>query len=147
MRRKVALSTSISPKIGKRIDNAMESGDYASQSDLLQIALSEYFTREEIREHQDKLIAVYRRLLEDDEGRRLLKDWPKDKATQIESLKKKGMACVELGDLDEAMKCFAKAKELESQDLPKKPDEQPGKKSQVLFSGSPDDYPQHNILE
>ena len=116
--RKVSLSTSISPKIGKKIDNAMDGGDYASQSDLLQIALSEYFTREEIREHQDKLITVYQRLLEDDEGRRLLKDWPKDKATQIEALKKKGIVCVELGDLDEAMRCFAKAKGLESNPAP-----------------------------
>jgi Arc/MetJ-type ribon-helix-helix transcriptional regulator len=114
MRRKISLSTSLSPKIGTKIDNAMEAGGYASQSDLLQIALTEYFTREEIREYQDKLIAVYQKLVKEEEGRKLLDGIPKDLATRIEALKKKGMACVELGEFDEAEKCFAKAKELES---------------------------------
>lgn len=116
IRRKVSISTSMSPKIGQKLDSAMATGDYSSQSDLLQIALSEYFVREEIREYQDKLVDVYQRLLEDDAGLVLLKGLPKDKTTQIEALKNRGIACVELGDLDEAMKCFAKAKELEGKD-------------------------------
>lgn len=94
----------------------MESGEYASQSDLIQIALTEYFVREEIREYQNKLINVYTKLLEDENGRKLLMNIPYDKSTQVEALKKRGMACVELGDLDEAMKCFAKAKELEEKE-------------------------------
>lgn len=113
MRRKVSLSTSISPKIGQRIDSAMDEGGYASQSDLLQIALSEYFTRDEIRKHEEKMIKVYERLLIDDEGRKLIEEMPQDITTQIESLKKKGVACVELGDVEGATECFAKARELE----------------------------------
>ena len=40
---------------------------------LLQIAFTEFFVREEIRKYQDKLIAVYQKLLEDENERKFLK--------------------------------------------------------------------------
>jgi len=41
-----------------------------------------------------------------------LKEIPHDKFTKIAALKKRDIACVELGDLDEAVKCFERVKEL-----------------------------------
>lgn len=123
VRRKVQVNATLSPILAKKIDEGVESEKYSSQSDLVSMALTEYFVREEIREYQDRLVTVYQKLLDDETGRKLLKEMPGDKTIQIEALKKKGVACVELGDLEEAMKCFTKAKELEekereSNDLP-----------------------------
>lgn len=115
IRRKVQVNATLSPILAKKIDEGVESEKYSSQSDLVSMALTEYFVREEIREYQDRLVTVYQKLLEDETGRKLLKEMPGDKTTQIEALKKKGVACVELGDLEEAMKCFARAQELEEE--------------------------------
>ena len=112
-RRKTTISVGLSQHVVKGIDKSLEEGEYSGQSDLVQVALTEHFLIEDYRKREDKLMSVYRALLKTDEGRQALLELPQDRASKIKALKDKGMACVELGDLDEAMKCFEQAKELE----------------------------------
>ncbi|WP_048180558.1 tetratricopeptide repeat protein [Methanosarcina siciliae] len=132
-RRKTTISVGLSPWVIQNLDRSLKDEKYAGQSDLVSIALIEHFIREEIRERDEKLIAIYQMLLQTDEGKKALSGMQIKERDKIEALKKKGIACVELGDLDEAMKCFAKAKELEGS----------GSKN----SKSDEDYPREYILE
>lgn len=114
IRRKISLSTSLSPKIGKMIDNAMEGDDYASQSDLIQVALTTYFTLEEQRERERKMARLYEVLIRHPEGQAVLREVQQSTQEKIDACVRAGNALTELGEYEEAQKYFAKAKELES---------------------------------
>lgn len=109
--RKPTLSITLSPEIVGYVDRVKD--QYMGQSGLAEAALVEFRAMEEMRCYRDKLMIVYEKLLENDVGRTFLEEMPSSKFIKIEALRKKGMACVELGDLDEAMKCFEQAKDLE----------------------------------
>lgn len=111
---KKTISAGVSPYVLENIDKALQRKEYAGQSDLISIALIEHFEKEEIKKRDEKLIEVYQALLQSEEGKRILSTIKISEHEEIEALKKRGIACVELGDLDEAIKWFTKAKELES---------------------------------
>lgn len=112
-RRKTTISVGLSPWVIRNIDRSLNDEKYAGQSDLVSIALTEHFLLEEIRTRDEKLIEIYQAMLQSDEGKKILSMMQKNEQETVSALKKRGLACVELGDLDEAMKCFEKAKELE----------------------------------
>lgn len=115
-RRKLPLNLTISPSLVIRINQEVESEKYSSQSDLVTIALTEFFVNKDRREHDQKIIGIYEKLLEDSNGREALSSIPHTPADQIEAMKKRGVSCVDLGDLDEAIKWFTRAKELEEKE-------------------------------
>ena len=115
-RRKTTISVGLSPWVIENIDRSLKEEKYAGQSDLVSIALTEHFLMEEIRRRDEKLVEIYHMLLQSEEGKAILSGMQKNTLETIDALKKRGVTCVELGDLDEAMKCFAKAKELEGKD-------------------------------
>jgi metal-responsive CopG/Arc/MetJ family transcriptional regulator len=115
-RRKSTVNATVSPYLAKRIDEGVESEDYSSQSDIVSIALAEHFVREEQREKEKKMAELYSILIQHEEGRKLLNEVPRTTKEKVEALTKAGIAHVEAGEYEEAKKCFAKAKELESQD-------------------------------
>ncbi len=45
VRRKITISVTISPNLVQQMDEAIKSGDFAGQSDVISQALSEFFTR------------------------------------------------------------------------------------------------------
>lgn len=111
-RRKISTSIALSPWASEYVDQWKELG-FTGMSDLVQQALTEHRIHAEMREYKDKLMQVYEALLKTDTGRDLLKAIPKTQESKIQALKEKGMAHVELGELNEAMKCFEEAKKLE----------------------------------
>ncbi len=146
-RRKVQINSTVSPYLAKELDEGMESEDYSSQSDAVSIALAEHFVRKEQRHIEKKMAELYSVLIQHKEGRKLLDEVPRTPKEKAEALTKAGIALVEAGRYEEAKECFAKAKELESQDIPKKPEDQPGNKTNVLFGGDPKDYSPKQILD
>jgi len=115
-RRKTTISVGLSPWVIKNLDNSLKDEKYSGQSDLVAIALTEHFLLEEIRSRDEKLIEIYTALLQSDEGKKILAKMQKSKRETIEAMKKRGVACVDLGDLDEAIKWFTRAKELEEKE-------------------------------
>jgi len=110
------LNTTVSPRIGKQVDDLTTTGEFSSQSDLVSVALTEFFVREEQREHEKKMAQLYQVLVEHEEGRALLDEVPRTAKEKADALTKAGIAHVEAGEYEEAKKCFAKAKELEGKD-------------------------------
>lgn len=119
--RKETRSFGLSPGVINRIEKSVKNGDYTGKSDVANTAFIEHFLLEDQRERDEKLYKIYDLLLENTPCEAILKELQISKPGSIEALKKKGIACVELGDLEEARECFRKAKELEEQDS-KKPD-------------------------
>ena len=62
---------------------------------------------------------LYSILIQHKEGRELLDEVPRTPKERADALTKAGIALVEAGRYEEAKDCFAKAKDLESGQLPK----------------------------
>ena len=114
VRRKIQVNTTVSPVLAKKIDEGVESEKYSSQSDLVSIALTEHFIREEQQEHEKKMEKLYSVLINNDRGIELLNEVPRTAKEKAEALTKAGIAHVEAGEYEEAKRCFARAKQLES---------------------------------
>lgn len=140
-RRKVTVNATVSPILAKKLDDGVSSEKYSSQSDAVSIALAEHFVREEQREKEKKMAELYSVLIQHKEGRELLDEVPRTPKERAEALTKAGIAHVEAGEYEEAKKCFAKAKELESFN----PDSKNSKsEKKVLFE---EDYPREYIID
>lgn len=96
-RRKVALNTTVSPRIGKQIDALAETGEFSSQSDIVSVALTEFFVREERRGHEKRMALLYSVLIEHGEGRKLLDETPRTDKEKVEAYTRAGIAHVEAG--------------------------------------------------
>jgi metal-responsive CopG/Arc/MetJ family transcriptional regulator len=116
--RKITISVVLSPKLVEKMDSVLQREEYSGQSDLASIAITEHLLREEIKPYEEMCMKVCQGALENKEMIKLLDNLPRDRATQIEALKKKGMACIELREYEEAKDCFAKVRELEGKDSP-----------------------------
>lgn len=68
IRRKISISVTLSPNLVNQIDKAIESGDFAGQSDIVSQALSEFFVRYyrkgDISEMKETVELVVDRVLE-----------------------------------------------------------------------------------
>lgn len=113
-RRKTTISVVLSPHLVDKIDKAVQEEKYAGQSDLVSIALTEHFFKEEQKLKEDDLIFLLEIALDDEDFRNKLQTLSKDPKTRVEALKQKALACAKLGEFDEAAENLAKAKELES---------------------------------
>ena len=81
--------------------------------------MAEFVFHEDRRAQYQKLVNICEQLLKSEYGRAALKEHSQTPMDEVGALKQNGIACVELGELDETIKCFEKAKELEkSPDLP-----------------------------
>lgn len=129
-RRKSTVHATVSPILAKKLDEGTESEKYSSQSDLVSIALTEYFVREEMREHEKKMAQLYQVLIQHDEGRALVGKIRLSTQEKIASYIKAGNALSELGEYEEAKKCFAKAKALDENWQP----EQPKKSGRITYA-------------
>lgn len=112
-RRKTTISVVLSPHLVDKIDKAVQEEKYAGQSDLVSIALTEHFFKEELKLNENDLIYILEIALDDEDFRNKLQTLSKYPKTRIEALKQKALACAKLGEFDEATENLAKAKELE----------------------------------
>jgi Arc/MetJ-type ribon-helix-helix transcriptional regulator len=113
-RRKPQVNATLPPILVEKIDEGVNKKKYTSASEAVSVALSEHFVREEIRENEWKLYKIYEVLIEYPEGRAVLNEFKRTKEDKKDALIRAGIAHVEAGEYEEAKKCFAKAKELES---------------------------------
>lgn len=112
--RKETRSFGLSPWMIEKIDKSVNSGDYTGKSDLASVAFTEHFLLEDQRTRDEKMFKIYRLILDNIPYEIILKEVQVDRASRIEALKKKGVLCVELGDLEGAQECFREVKELEN---------------------------------
>lgn len=99
-RRKVGLNTTVSPSVGKQVDDLAMTGEFSSQSNIVEIALTEFFVRREQREHESKMARLYSTLAKTDEGRKLLEEIPTTDKEKAEALTRAGVAHVEAGEIE-----------------------------------------------
>ena len=113
-RKKPQVNATLPPILVEKIDEGVKKKKYTSASEAVSVALSEHFTREEIRENEWKLYKIYEVLIEHPEGREILGQFEKTKEEKKDALIRAGIAHVEAGEYEEAKRCFARAKELDS---------------------------------
>jgi hypothetical protein len=111
--RKESRSFGLSPWIIDRIEQSVNSGDYTGKSDIANTAFAEHFILEEQRKRDEKMFEIYQLILENVPPQEILNVVQVDRVARIDALKKKGVLCVELGDLVGAQECFNEVKELE----------------------------------
>jgi Arc/MetJ-type ribon-helix-helix transcriptional regulator len=99
---------------GKQVDDLVESGKFSGQSNIVETALTEFFIREEQHEHEKKMEKLYSVLINNYRGIELLNEVPRTAKEKAGALTKAGIAHVEAGEYEEAKRCFARAKQLES---------------------------------
>jgi Arc/MetJ-type ribon-helix-helix transcriptional regulator len=128
IRKKEVIGATVSPWVKSEALKLVETGEFSSLSDLVGVAITKFVTEHNTKKQEhsekielDKTIKALEEFIKTDEGRKT-----------VEQL---------------LNKTLNESKEPESRDSPKKPEEHPGNKAQVLFGGDPEDYPQHHILE
>lgn len=113
-RRKPQVNATLPPILVEKIDEGLKRKKYTSASEAVSVALSEHFTREEIRENEWKIYKIYEILIEHPEGQAILNEFEKTKEDKKDAWIRAGIAHVEVGEYEEAKICFAKAKAIES---------------------------------
>ncbi len=121
-RRKITISVSMSPLLVEKIDKELETEKYASQSDLMSIAVAEHFVKEDLELIDGSIDLFLTTVLSDENYLKKLLDMISDNQKfRISALRRKAKACIELGEFDEALICLNKTKELETGSV-KKPE-------------------------
>lgn len=121
VRRKVTVNFTTSPVVVENMDRSIEERDYSSRSEYITIAVSEKLVKETLESIDASVDMFLSDVLLDSSAKcRLLELIPDDQDFQIQALKKKAKACIELREFDEAVKCLQVVKTLKT-DSTKKP--------------------------